>query len=225
MRAAANDRGVDGGVGVRVAVLANGEWDVDWGRAELAQVDYLVCADGGADAAIQSGRLPDALVGDLDSITPENLAICEQAGIEVLRYPRQKDETDLELALERAADIAQPGADILLYGGTGGRIDHFLGNLALLLGYARQGRRLRLKDPQHEMWVLQGRESIHGEQNKELSLIVLSETAVVTTQGLYYPLDQATLVQHSPRSVSNVLIEEDVVIEVHSGWVLVVLLK
>lgn len=209
---------------LRVAVLANGQWNAEWGRKELSQVDYLVCADGGANAAIASGRLPQALIGDLDSITPENLIRCQAAGIEIRKFPREKDETDLELALEQAVRLAGPEDDIYLYGGTGGRIDHFLGNLALLLGYARQGRRIRLKDPEHEMWILQGRESIPGEKNKELSLIVLSERAVVTTEGLYYPLDRTTLLQHSPRAVSNVFIREEAMVEIHSGWVLVVLL-
>lgn len=210
---------------MRVAVLANGLWDANWGRTELSQVDYLVCADGGANAASASGRLPDALIGDLDSITPENLARCEQAGIEIRKYPREKDETDLELALGWAVQMADPGEDILLYGGTGGRIDHFLGNVALLLRYARQGRRIRLKDPQHEMWILLGRESVHGEKNKELSLIVLSERAVVSSEGLYYPLNRTTLRQDSPRAVSNVFVQDEATVEVHSGWVMVVLLK
>lgn len=209
---------------MRVAVLANGEWDAAWGRTELSQVDYLVCADGGGNAALLCGRMPDALIGDLDSITPANLEHCRRAGIEIKEYPREKDETDLELALERAVKTAQPEEEILLYGGTGGRLDHFLGNLALLLGYARQGRRIRMKDPLQEMWVLQGRETIYGEKNKELSLIVLSETALVTTKGLYYPLDHATLVQSSPRSVSNVFLGDEASVEVHSGWILVVLL-
>lgn len=210
---------------MKIAVLANGEWEPEWGRRELVGIDYLVCADGGGNSALLSGRIPDALIGDLDSITPENLEKCNQAGVIIQKYPREKDQTDLEMALEWAAGKAQSGQEILLYGGTGGRIDHFLGNLALLLGYAAQGRRIRIKDPSHELWVLQGREIIYGKKQQELSLIVLSETATVTTEGLYYPLDHASLVQNSSRAVSNVFLGDTAVVQVHSGWVLVVILN
>ncbi|WP_407307576.1 thiamine diphosphokinase [Desulfosporosinus sp. SB140] len=143
-----------------IAVLANGAWDSEWGKHVLEEVDYLICADGGANHAISLGFMPARLIGDLDSILPEYLAQCEQSGCLIERYPREKDETDLELALLEAKKKASlvGERDIWLYGGTGKRIDHFMGNLSLMLAYAHQGYRLRLVDPWHEMWVFQGNE-------------------------------------------------------------------
>jgi thiamine pyrophosphokinase len=210
---------------IKIAVLANGVWDLDWGKKVLQEVDYLICADGGANYAALSGRMPDLLIGDLDSILSENLRQCENTGCLIERYPCEKDETDLELALSRAAEQASfVGAqDIWLYGATGKRIDHFLGNLALMLAYARKGYRIRLVDPEHEMWILQDRECIRASLGQELSLIALSEKAVVTTEGLYYPLLQGVLYQDSPRGLSNVFLGEEAVVQVHEGWVLVIL--
>lgn len=207
-------------------MLANGAWDHDWGKRILKEVDFLICADGGANYAILSGRMPNLLVGDLDSILPENLVQCKTAGCVIEQYPCEKDETDLELALSRAEEQAFLAGeqDIWLYGATGKRIDHFLGNVALMLGYAQKGYRVRLVDPDHEMWVLRDCERIRGLKGQELSLIPLSEKAVVTTEGLYYPLHRGVLPQASPRGISNVFLGEEAVIEVHEGWVLVVLL-
>ena len=212
---------------MKIAVLANGAWDLDWGNQVLREVDFLICADGGANYAALSGRIPDLLIGDLDSITPEILKQCENAGCVIQQFPCQKDETDLELALNRAEEQARllGERDIWLYGATGKRIDHFLGNIALMLAYARKGYRIRLVDPEHESWILLGRECIKGSPGQELSLIALSEKAVVTTDGLYYPLQQGVLRQDSPRGISNVFLGEEAVIQVHSGWVLVVLPK
>ena len=212
---------------MKIAVLANGAWDLDWGNQVLREVDFLICADGGANYAALSGRIPDLLIGDLDSITPEILKQCENAGCVIQQFPCQKDETDLELALNRAEEQARllGERDIWLYGATGKRIDHFLGNIALMLAYARKGYRIRLVDPEHESWILIGRECIKGSPGQELSLIALSEKAVVTTDGLYYPLQQGVLWQDSPRGISNVFLGEEAVIQVHSGWVLVVLPK
>ena len=209
----------------KIAVLANGSWDSVWGKQVLEEVDFLICADGGANNAALSGRLPDLLIGDLDSILVENLEQCEKMGCAVERFPCEKDETDLELALSRAEEQALfvGERDIWLYGATGKRIDHFLGNLALMLAYARKGYRVRLVDSKHEMWILQGREEITGSQGQEVSLIALSDRAVVTTEGLYYPLQQGVLLQESPRGISNVFLGEKAVVEVHEGWVLVVL--
>ena len=166
------------------------------------------------------------LIGDLDSITAENLIKCEKAaGCVIKRFPCEKDETDLEWALIYAEEKARlvSERDIWLFGATGKRIDHFLGNIALMLAYARKGYRIHLVDPEHEIWIIQGREEIRGSLGQVISLIALSEKAVLTTEGLYYPLQRGVLLQDSPRGMSNVFLGEEVVIQVHSGWVLVVL--
>ncbi|MHB8073877.1 thiamine diphosphokinase [Desulfosporosinus fructosivorans] len=212
---------------MKIAVLANGTWDSEWGSKVLKEVDYLICADGGANHAALSGRIPNLLIGDLDSIKPEVLTQCENAECVIERFPCEKDETDLELALINAEEQARlvSERDIWLYGATGGRIDHLMGNMALLLAYARRGYRIHLVDPEHEIWILLGRECIQRLPGQVLSLISLSEKAVVTTEGLYYPLTQGVLLQDSPCGISNVFLGEEVVVEVHSGWVLVVLPK
>ena len=213
---------------MKIAVLANGAWEPDWGKSVLNKVDFLICADGGANHAFLSGRIPDLLIGDLDSISPANLKLCENySGCVIQQYPCEKDETDLELALIWAERQARQTEDqeILLYGAAGKRMDHFLANIALMLAYARKGLRLRLVDLEHEMWIVQGRENIPGSKGQKLSLIVLSSSAVITTEGLYYSLQQETLFQDSPRGVSNVFLDNEAVVQVHEGWVLVVLPK
>lgn len=212
---------------MKIAVLANGAWNLEWGSQVLKEVDFLICADGGANHAALSGRLPNLLIGDLDSITPECLKQCENAGCVIKRFPCEKDETDLELALTYAEEQARlvSERDIWLYGATGKRIDHFMGNIAMMLAYARKGYRVRLVDPEHEIWILQSHECIRRSLGQELSLIALSERAVVTTEGLYYPLQQEILSQDSPRGISNVFLGEEALIQVHEGLVLVVLPK
>jgi len=200
---------------------------LEWGKQTLKEVDFLICADGGANYAALSSRMPDLVIGDLDSILPENLIRCEKVGCIILRYPSEKDETDLELALLRAEEKAHMlgERDVWLYGATGKRIDHFLGNVALMLDYAQKGYRIRVVDPEHEMWIVQGREEIGGFSGQELSLISLSEKSVVSTEGLYYPLQKGVLFQNRARGISNVFLGEKAVVEVHEGWVLLVIVR
>jgi thiamine pyrophosphokinase len=211
---------------LKIAVLVNGTWDSEWGRQELGDVGFLVCADGGGNFALSSGRLPDVLIGDLDSITPENLVKCVEGGTKVIRYPKEKDQTDLELALDYTRFQAPSeflDSEIWLYGATGGRIDHLLGNIALLLNYARRGCKIMLRDPEHLIWIIQKRENISGNIGQEISLIPLTEKAVVTTEGFYYPLKYENLFQDSTRGISNIFIGTEGVVQVDEGWVLAIM--
>jgi thiamine pyrophosphokinase len=217
---------------VKVAVVANGEWDSEWGKKELASFDLLVAVDGGGNRIIESGFVPYALIGDLDSISAENLEICHKQKTQIQQFPREKNETDLELALEYALTllnrndlIDKVSQEIWLFGATGGRVDHFLGNLALMIGLLKRGYRIKVKDPFHELWLIKGIENLKGEKGQEISLIPISETAVVRTEGLYYPLNQDTLRQDTTRGISNVFLGEDALVEVSQGIVLAVLLN
>lgn len=216
---------------MKILLVANSAWDAEWGKEELKRTGLLICADGGANGAIASGRMPDVLIGDLDSVSVENLAACRQAGVEIHVYPREKDETDLELALQyvsaHLAEWEKQGGDepmeICLYGALGGRTDHLLGNFALMLAMAQRGITVKARDRKQTVWIIGGRETIKGRPGQELSLIPCSGRAVVSTSGLYYPLHNEVLYQTSPRGISNKLAAETAEVDVREGWLLAVL--
>lgn len=217
---------------MRIAVLANGEWDIEWGRQEIdpSNVELLICADGGGNAAISSGRLPDILIGDMDSIKKENLLLCTDGITKIERFPAQKDETDLELAMEYAERHLQvygkPDDEIFLYGAGGKRLDHLMGNISMMLAFADKGRMVRMIERSQEAWVLTpGEEIIKGTKGQVISIIPLSYEAIVSSHGLYYPLDCSTMYQHSPRGISNVLTKGEAKIEVAKGKILIVKYK
>ncbi|AFM01588.1 MULTISPECIES: thiamine diphosphokinase [Desulfitobacterium] len=220
---------------MRIAVVANGEWDQEWGKRELASYDRLIAADGGGNHIVQADYIPDALVGDLDSTEPETMEICRKKGTAILSYPAEKDETDLELALEYAAKLIeqeekagsqdQEIKEIFLLGAIGGRIDHLLGNLFLLRGFLKRGFRIRMKGPDQELWLLEGQGKLIGKKGQKVSVIPVTEKAVVRTEGLYYPLYQEILYQESPRGISNVFLGEDAIVEVSEGTALIVMLS
>lgn len=217
---------------MKIIVLANGEWDSEWGRSEFTKqkIDVLICADGGADLAISSGKLPDVLIGDLDSIQTDSMKKCQENDVKIIKFPSQKNQTDLELAMDYAQKYLESyGNDedeIRLYAAGGKRLDHLQGNIALMLGYAQKGRRIRMVDQLYDAWiVLPGQEIVKGSRGQEISLIALSEQAVVSSEGLYYELDRLTLLQNTTRGISNVFIEQTAYLNIHQGSVLVVLIK
>ena len=116
-----------------VVVFAGGDPPPSSVLAGLPTDAYVIAADSGFDHARRLGIEVDVLVGDLDSISPEGLAL---AGV-VEKHPSDKDATDLAIALDAA--VREGAARVFVVGGGGGRIDHFLANAALLASAVYRG--------------------------------------------------------------------------------------
>ena len=211
---------------MHVVVLAHGDADDrPWLRARLAAADLVIAADGGAQAAWDAGRLPDTVVGDFDSLDAATRARLETAGSELLRYPRDKDETDLELALRLAVERGATSIQVL--GAFGGpRLDHALANVLLLTLPMLAGRAVTLADPRHEARLLRGPQELDlvGEPGDVVTLLPLTATATgVDTTGLRFPLQNGTLELGRSRGVSNELTGESGAVRLADGLLLVVL--
>ncbi len=111
-------------------IFANGTLDHSPHLAGLLkQADLLIAADGGANHCAKLDITPDILLGDLDSINPAILATYENEEVAIHRFPRRKDATDLELALDLATEKGTRA--IWLIGALGGRWDMSLANIML----------------------------------------------------------------------------------------------
>lgn len=188
--------------------------------------DYVVAADLGARHALRWGWPVNLLVGDLDSLPPQEAQLIERAGARVLRVPAAKDETDTELALQHA--LALNPERIVLCGATGGRTDHLLANVLLLARPALASVDLRLVDHGETLCLLQaaGHEAvldIEGRKGDLLSLLPLGGDAIgVTTRDLLYPLVAETLYEGHARGLSNVLTGPRARVSLQGGRLLVI---
>lgn len=189
----------------------------------LQGADLLIAADGGANTLHRAGVAPHLLLGDLDSVEAEVLASLEAQGREILRFSREKDETDLELALVQATERGASQIDVL--GALGGRLDHTLANITMLEMPALAGRGVRLLDAEQEVFLVQAGQprTLHGQQGDTVSLLPLSGKASgITLAGFYYPLQAATLVATRARGLSNILLDSSGSIVLEQGTLLVV---
>lgn len=202
----------------RAVVFANGEPEApDTVRALLRPEDQLIAADGGARHCLALGLTPHHVVGDLDSLTPGEVAALRQAGARLHPHPTAKDETDLELALGLAVETG--AADILVLGALGGRLDMLLANVLLLAHPALTAARVTLWSARQSTWLIRPPGAdIPGRAGDTLSLIPLAGDAHgVVTHGLAYPLRRETLTSGPARGVSNVLTGEPARVELESG--------
>jgi thiamine pyrophosphokinase len=183
---------------------------------------WVIAADGGARQARYFGRAVQTLIGDLDSIEPDEAEALIAAGAELLQSPAEKDETDLELALLLAA---QRGAGrIRIFSALGNRLDQTLANVYLLALPALQGRDVRIVAGKQAAWLLHpGSHTLSGAPGDTVSLIPLTGVVHgVRTAGLYYPLCGETLRFGPARGISNLLLHASAQVEIGEGTLLVV---
>jgi len=189
--------------------------------AMLDAADLLIAADGGALPLLRVGRLPRLVIGDLDSLDAASEAHLIEHGVELRRFPREKDETDLELALLHAVAAGATAIDIL--GALGGRWDHTLANVALLALPELRTLRARLLADRQELFLVRDSAALEGRVGDTVSLLPLTpEARGVTTRGLLYPLEEATLRYERARGVSNVLLAPPGWVSLRKGLLLVV---
>lgn len=179
-------------------------------QARAQQADILIAADRGLDVCTAYGIQPDILVGDFDSAAPESLKKAAETAGEIYTAPSEKDETDLELAARIAA--ARGAGNICILGALGGRTDHLLGNLAVLLHLHRIGSDAVIEDEHESIRVVEGPYRFTGFPGQTVSLMPAAGDVTVSAQGLYYPLENLRLAKDGARGISNRITEGEVVL-------------
>ncbi len=211
----------------KVAILAGGP-DFDRGRIvqELSLHDRTICADKGYKIARLLGWMPQAVIGDLDSLDQEDIADLEKKGIGYRRYSPDKDKSDLELAIDLARAWAADQVTILA--ATGGRLDHTCFNLISILCYCRKFHlKARLvANSTTERFLADPTNLFHGKAGWLCSLLPLdSSVNGITLTGFRYPLQDENLARPSTRGLSNIIVSDTAELRVKQGTLLVFLSK
>lgn len=193
-----------------VAIILNGD-NIPYAFTE----DYLVFVDKGYS---RSSVKPDLLLGDFDSYDMLDYEVDD--GVEVMRFPSEKDETDGELAVREV--IGRGYKNLHIYGALGGRQDHVLGNLTLLAIAASLGANaVAISDSTTIYFVDKEFSSDMGEGTTVSVLPFLGDAHIMYAEGLKYPLRDEKLLQLSTRGISNVALGGAVKISVSEGGVFI----
>lgn len=168
-------------------------------RGYLREGDFYICCDSGLKHREGLDIVPDLIVGDFDSY--EN----PQLNIETITLPREKDDTDTVFAVKEA--LSRGFQDFLLVGVIGGRLDHTLGNVSLLLMLDAQGKTATALDDFSEMEIVSGQPVQIQDCYTYFSLLNISGTAQsITIKNAKYPLDDAEITceyQYGIRDVAH----------------------
>ena len=200
--------------GERLLVAGGRAPSVPWLQA-AAEGRRVVAIDRGIDACRAAGIIPARLIGDGDSASPEAWAWARRHGVPTLRFPKDKDETDTQLAL-REDDEA--GGFVILTGTFGGRFDHAYSALYSLVGAGLSGC---LADDREILFLLRAGCAARFEPDrapKVVSLLPLTDVCEgVDLSGVHWPLTGARLERLRPYAVSNRLDSPEGIFEVEIG--------
>jgi thiamine pyrophosphokinase len=177
--------------------------------------DCFICADGGANTAARFDCTPNLIIGDLDSIEKETLAVFSNVEVKKLM---DQNSTDLEKALTAA--IRMKYKEIIVLGATGGRLDHAIGNLSALAKFSRKA---------HITFIDNIGIFIAAHHSLEfnlpigtiISLLPLSRCSGIMTKGLKWNLKNESLEFGVRESTSNVIVSSPVTIKVNKGSLIV----
>lgn len=179
----------------------------------------FIAADGGALLFEKIGISPDIIIGDFDSLSIEKMDYYLSSGIEVIKYPVKKDETDGELAVNYCLENGL--RELFIIGSQGGRIDQQLANIFLLEYAWKQGITALIKEPGLEIGIPGEKKSFYNCEGQTLSLITLSdEVKEITVTGCRYSLVDDSLSRCRTRGISNTIVEEIAEIVVREGTLL-----
>ncbi len=177
----------------------------------------VVACDRGYEHARRAGIRPDLLVGDFDSSAAD-----VEEGVEILRFPPEKDDTDTLLAVRMA--LARGCRELTLVCALGGRLDHLLANVQTLVFAAEQGCAARICSPDTEILALR-EGSLRLPRREGFSLSVFAADGLcrgVCLRGAKYPLEDAELRPGFPLGVSNEWAAPEAELSVREGTLLIV---
>jgi thiamine pyrophosphokinase len=212
----------------RILIFANGELpDLEKARLLLRVDDYLICADGGTRHALALGVRPALVIGDMDSTDNRHLLDLKKEGVAVEFHPRDKNETDLELAIARALELEPE--QILIVAALGGRLDQTLANITLLTNPRLAHLDIRLDDGVEEIFICRAkspqgdRARVDGRSGDLVSLIPWQgAVSEVETTDLRWPLRREMLYPDKTRGISNEMLGSTAYVSIGSGLLLIV---
>ncbi len=180
--------------------------------------DLIIAADKGFDTVKKLGLTPDITVGDFDSLG----SVPDVDGVMVL--PVRKDDTDVgravELGFERGYD------SFVIYGASGGLLDHSMANIIIALDLAERGVNARFIGDEFSFTVIRDSALIlPAKSSGRVSVFAIGceKAEGVTIKGLSYEADDIILKSTSHMGVSNEFIGKSAEISVKKGFLLIMI--
>ncbi len=188
-------------------------------RKMLSEDDFFIFCDSGLSHKAPLGISADLIVGDFDS-HPRPDCTCE-----IIALPREKDDTDTFFAAKEA--LRRGFSDFLLLGVIGGRLDHSLGNISIMLMLHEKGATAKIIDDFSEMEIVDKSAKAISPEFPYFSVINIDGVCSdVTIENAKFPLSHGEIPPEYQYGISNETIGgKSAVVSVGRGRALLVKVK
>ena len=183
-----------------VVIICDGRFPKsDYPRYLIGTADFIICCDGAlqkflraSEAIFGRKRLPDIVVGDMDSLSP---ALRKRHGDIIVKIDEQEhnDQTKaFRWALENIEGISQ----IYILGATGEREDHTIGNISLLMEYARtydlesMGINVEMISDHATIFAVTDTFEMDCGEGRRISIFSPDNSLRIRSEGLQWPTDE-----------------------------------
>lgn len=183
--------------------------------------DIIIGVDKGCNCLYEYEIEPNMILGDFDSAEEKVIESFKQKGTKVLAFNPEKDYTDTDLGYEKAKET---GADeILLFGATGTRVDHALGNIGILLKALKEKVKTEIIDNHNRVILIDKETTFKGKYGEIISFHALSDVVKnVNIRDAKYSLSNYDMTLLEPRAICNEFIDKDITISFDSGIIMVI---
>lgn len=208
-----------------VIVVGNGNFNQQLQiKSIYAKNAFIIAVNGGTKHIIKQNIMPDLIIGDLDSLSLSVERKILQNKVPIIKHPKDKDFTDLELAINYLLQCKPK--DITLIGVLGDRWDQTFANLCLLESFLINNIKCKIIDNSTTIWLTNKSITINVSIGDIVSIHPLTDKVQgITTRGLKFLLRGDILFRNSSRGISNVALQPSVKISVNEGAVYVFHIK
>jgi len=205
-------------MGKKAVIVCNGSVDTKSLFTHINKNDFLVCADGGANKLVKTKFAPDVIIGDMDSVTKSTLKKFKHS--KLIKFPRDKDQVDLELAINYC--VEKKFKEILILGAFGSRVDMSLTNVFVLLQIPKNIK-AKIVHQNQEIYLLQKKSYIKGILGEKISFFpIKGNVKGLTLGGLKYEVKNYDLRFGIGKGLSNQFKNKNAVISFKDGFLLCV---
>lgn len=172
----------------------------------------VVVLDNAIDRVLQLDIKIDVLLGDFDDDFNPEIYKEKQFPLEIVHTPNQ-DKTDLEKAFDYLIEKGHKAVNVVW--ATGKRADHTITNITNIVGY-RNKLKIVILDDHSKVFLLPNKFEKWYTKNTPISLIPIGKVSGISTQNLFYPLNNEELIIGYRTGSSNHVTEDGIVKIEHS---------
>ncbi|MDO5038164.1 thiamine diphosphokinase [Clostridium sp.] len=191
----------------------------------IKESDIIIGVDKGCNILKKYEIIPNMILGDFDSIDKAAIQYFKNRNVLIEKFNPEKDYTDTHLAYNKAKDIFNVD-EMIMFGATGTRLDHTLGNIGLMINALNDNIKLEIVDENNKIFAVNKSTVIKREEGKVISFHALcDEVKNFNITGGKYKLKNYNMKTLEPRAICNEFLEGDIEISFDSGIVLVLYSK